>query len=325
MHHFRHLFPTGDGPPPAVVLTIHDTAFAGPHVVPLFGTALSPPQVSISGLTGGSGVTTLGNTPVGTTATSAITVENIGQSPLIFSSVTTTSEFSQTNNCTTLALQASCTINVSFTPTAAGNATGTLTITDNASNSPQVITLLGGGGDYAVATNQTTASVTPGQSATYALTLTPAGGFNFAVGLSCTGAPQQAACNFPSGTNVTLDGVHASAFNVTVTTTAPSTVTPTRRMMPFRWKLLILLSFVGFLIPVFLRGRRRRRWILLAPLAATLLMAALWSACGGGGSIGGGGGGGNNNPGTPAGTYTLTITAASQGLSHAVSLSLTVN
>ena len=55
-------------------------------------------------------------------------------------------DFSQNNNCVgRLAGLASCTINVSFTPSAAGGTaeSATLTIFDTASNSPQKVALTG--------------------------------------------------------------------------------------------------------------------------------------------------------------------------------------
>lgn len=55
---------------------------------------------------------------------------------------------------------------------------------------------------------------------------------------------------------------------------------------------------------------------------ARLIYLALWASCGGGGSGGGGGGGGN--PGTPAGSFNVTITGTSGSLVHPVNLSLTV-
>jgi hypothetical protein len=56
------------------------------------------------------------------------------------------SDFAQTNNCgSVLAAAASCTINVTFTPTATGTRTGALWITDNAVGSPQAISLSGTG------------------------------------------------------------------------------------------------------------------------------------------------------------------------------------
>jgi hypothetical protein len=52
----------------------------------------------------------------------------------------------QTNNCgTSLAVSASCVINVSFTPAAAGDRTGQLTIVDNAPGSPHAVSLDVGG------------------------------------------------------------------------------------------------------------------------------------------------------------------------------------
>ncbi len=54
--------------------------------------------------------------------------------------------FSQTNDCeSVLPAPRSCTIQVDFTPDAVGPATGTLTITDDAQNSPQIVTLSGNG------------------------------------------------------------------------------------------------------------------------------------------------------------------------------------
>jgi endoglucanase Acf2 len=88
-----------------------------------------------------------GNQNVGTTsAAKTLTLTNNGPGAMTISSVALTGDFSQTNNCgTSLAANATCTINISFRPTAAGARTGTLTISDNASNSPQTASLSGTG------------------------------------------------------------------------------------------------------------------------------------------------------------------------------------
>ena len=55
-------------------------------------------------------------------------------------------DFQQTNNCgASLAAGASCTLNVSFAPSALGARSATLNVSDNAANSPQVIALSGTG------------------------------------------------------------------------------------------------------------------------------------------------------------------------------------
>ncbi len=55
-----------------------------------------------------------------------------------------TGAFSQTNNCTSIAVNGSCTVTVKFTPTAATN-TGTLTVNSNANNNPLTVGLSGSG------------------------------------------------------------------------------------------------------------------------------------------------------------------------------------
>jgi type 1 fimbria pilin len=51
-----------------------------------------------------------------------------------------------TSTCgTTLDSKKSCTISVTFSPTETGVATGTLTVTDSANDSPQTVTLSGTG------------------------------------------------------------------------------------------------------------------------------------------------------------------------------------
>src|SRR5579864_8497390 len=90
---------------------------------------------------------TFSSQTTGTTAPpQAITVTNTGQSALMISGVAASGDYSETNTCgTSVAAGASCTIIVTFTPTVAGSRTGTITITDNASNSPQRVSLTGTG------------------------------------------------------------------------------------------------------------------------------------------------------------------------------------
>ena len=82
-----------------------------------------------------------------------VTLTNTGTAPLTISSIAVgganTGDFSQTNTCpnppATLAVNATCTISVTFKPTAAGSRTASVQVTDNAPNSPQAIALTGTG------------------------------------------------------------------------------------------------------------------------------------------------------------------------------------
>jgi hypothetical protein len=88
---------------------------------------------------------------VGTTsAATAVTLTSSGTLPLttIGISITGTNPgaFSQTNACpTTLQPTNSCTISVTFTPPGAGNYSASLSVTDNAVNTPQSVALSGTG------------------------------------------------------------------------------------------------------------------------------------------------------------------------------------
>jgi len=83
---------------------------------------------------------------VGTSSTETITVTNKQTTPLTINSITTSpADYSETNTCgSSLAAGAACTVTVVFTPAVAGSLPGTLTITDSAITSPQVVTLTGG-------------------------------------------------------------------------------------------------------------------------------------------------------------------------------------
>ncbi len=75
------------------------------------------------------------------------TLSNAGNAILAITGITASGDFSQTNNCgTSIAAGGSCTITVSFIPTATGSRTGTLTVSDNSAATTQSVTLSGTGG-----------------------------------------------------------------------------------------------------------------------------------------------------------------------------------
>ncbi|TMD80023.1 MAG: choice-of-anchor D domain-containing protein, partial [Chloroflexi bacterium] len=79
-------------------------------------------------------------------ASQEITLTNKGPRALAIDQIVLSGDFRQTNTCgTSVAIGASCRINVSFAPAARGTRNGTLTINDEAAGSPQAIPLSGVG------------------------------------------------------------------------------------------------------------------------------------------------------------------------------------
>ncbi len=308
-------------------------------VIQITDSAINSPQViSLSGVGSGSAVSlvpgniSFGNQYVGSSSSSqAVTLTNTGNTTLVITGITFTGaqagDFSQTNNCpSNLASAASCTVNVIFTPAAGGSRVAALSVTDNAYNSPQSVALTGTGEGFSVTVSSPSQTVSPGQTATYSLNVSPLGGFNQTVQMSCTGAPAESSCSV-SPSSFTLNGSASQAVMVTVTTVGTSAGLrktqfgrPSNTAYGFWIWSLGAFGIVGL---VSLAGWRRewRRWVyglLCICLVGTVIMI---SACGG---SGGGGGTGGIQPGTYNLAVTSTFSSGSTTLTVTTPLTLIV-
>jgi hypothetical protein len=267
------------------------------------------------------------NIVVGVPATLSLTLSNTGTAPITNLSLAASGDYSVSVPCplTTLLAGASCTIQVSFVPTAVGTRPGTLTVLSSDPGSPRTIPLTGtgiqGGGFLMTVNGSNTASVsvTSGLPATYQLAITPTGGFSGAVALTCAPitAAQYATCSLLSSTLTLAGGTQTSVATINTITSAGSAAlrTPSRGLQTIFFCLL----FPG--LWTIWKGRRqlrRRRILLLALLFAASSMFAL--GCGGGG-------GQFNTLYTPPGTYQYQVTASSTSgipTTQTVTLNLTV-
>ena len=305
-------------------LTVSSSAANSPLTFSLSGTGLQ--AVPILGL-----ATTplaFGNQLVKTSSnTTSVLLTNSGTGPLTVSAVTTTGDFSETTNCSSVAVEAQCSVAVGFTPTQTGPRSGQLSITDNVGSSPQLIALSGSGTDFALqaaAGSQLSATMAAGGTAVYNLAVAPLAGFTGMVALSCTGAPAGSVCT-PSAASVNVTGATVP-ITVSVTTAAASLSYPRsrqqHRMGAFASVVLPLGAFA------LMAGRRRRR--LLSGLFYLVLLASLggFVGCGGGNagpndaSSSSAPGGGTTQP-APV-TSMLTLSGVSGTQTRTVSLTLTV-
>ena len=327
--------PTVEGPREAT-LSISHNASDSPHNVPLSGTGTPPVPIASMSPPNLSFANQLLNT---TSSAQPVTVRNTGTAPLTITSIVTTGDYAQTNTCgSSVAAGASCVITVTFNPAATGDRSGTLTITDNdqgVAGSTQTVALTGNGTDFALSADPTSRDVAAGDSGSYTLSVTPVSGFNQPVTLGCTMPAQltKAQCNL-SSSSATPDGMNAATATVTITTTRsvncswtspwkpkvappgqPISTRPTPQLV--LW-LIVLAMLAGF------RASRRQLTPRIALLLSVVLVTLLiWASCGGGGV-------GPPppppcQPGTPAGTYTVTVTATSGGLPRSIDLTLKVN
>lgn len=299
-------------------LQFTDSAPASPQAVTLLGTGIgtNPPNVSLSPTS-----LTFPDQAVGITSSPMkITVTNTGDLTLTFSGVVfegaDPGDFSQTNDCTSVGGGFTCTINVTFTPRAEGARSATLTLFDNATNSPQTAPVSGTGvppglGLMVPPGSANSATVAAGQSANYNLSLGGEGMSGTAT-LTCTGAPTGASCSLPGSINISA--TQASPFMVTVTTTASgSAALPGKSSLSWAWA-LFLLGVIAVPGEAGIR-RLRKKLIMILPL----LLIVMLTSCGGGG-----GGGSSSGSATPAGTYNLTVTATMGSMKQSQTLRLIV-
>jgi len=296
---------------------------------------LSPQTAALTGFGSGArlnvtpGSLTFGEQGRGTSSTETVVLADLdkkfGQA-ISSISVTGSPDFAQTNNCpaslTALGYGgSSCTVSVTFKPSALETETATLTIVAGLT---YTVPLSGTGVDFSISASASALSVAVGGTATSTLSVAPQGGFNQTTNLRCLVSPvvsQGPVCSV-APTSVTLDGSTTATATVTVTTTArsaSSAVMTQRTLFPDSRSLVALfclpaLACVFIASPRRRYSSRRRAW---AGITAMLLFAVLSFGCGGGSS--------STNNGTPVGSYTLTVTGKSGSLTHTVNLTLKVN
>lgn len=243
-------------------ISLTDNAPDSPQSVPLTGVG-GTPAVSLS-----PGSLSFASQNVGTTsAAQNVTLINTGTAPMGITSIVASGDYAQSNTCgTSLVNGASCSISVTFTPTVVGTRTGSISLTDTVTGSPQSVSLTGTGAtptapavsfspssltfaNQLILTSSATQSVTMTNTGTAFLSVnsltlggTNAGDFaplshtcsaGLAVGASCTISATftPAAAGLRSATIVVMDNAADSPQNYSVSgtgiTVASIAVTPT--------------------------------------------------------------------------------------------------
>jgi hypothetical protein len=256
-------------------------------------------------------------------------IKNCGNADLHVKGITISgSYFSQTSTCAAaVAPGGSCVISIIFTPTSdlvfGADPIATLLIASDAAYSPQLIYLFGSNATEfdlgPVPPGSLTATVSPGQSATYSLQVTGGPGYSGTVAMNCYQS-------FPSGYDCIINN---NFLQVESGTTQKFTVTiaPSHPAVASLWNgrrfgtiTLPLLSALAVTLIAF--SMRKRPTSPVGSLAGLLLCAGLIATltciagCGGGSS-------GGSSGGTVA-SYSFQLVAADVNSSRTVNLMLNV-
>jgi trimeric autotransporter adhesin len=251
-----------------------------------------------------------------------------------------------TSEPTSASSPATCSVPASLDISGSSSVSGTLTVATTATTTPGTYAITVTGTDAATGTitastilnvtvtaaanpnfaltNSGSLTISPGAMSgnTSTITVTPSGSFAAEVSLSCavttsiTNPNDPPTCSIPSSVNIT--GSTATSATLTVSSTAATTAalhnSIRKTFAPAGGALFAIAVF--FVLP-----RRRRRWSYVAGLIAATMLASV-TGCGGSAtphSI-------PTNPGTTAGSYTVTITGTSAGITaQTTTVAVTIN
>ncbi len=210
--------PTAQGDTPGT-LSLPNTGNGSTATASLDGRGVTPGMLTLT-----PSPAAFGSVVVNTSATVAVTVQNTGGAPVPLGTPSATSGFSVASQCAgVLAPNASCTVQVTFSPTGAGSVSGLLTVPSSGSGTGATDTLSGAGvlpGSLTAAPSTLTFgfTVVGGQSASQTATIANPGG----VSVSIT-APQLSSADYSiTGSNcgASLAPMTSCSVSVAFTPTA---------------------------------------------------------------------------------------------------------
>jgi len=305
-------------------LSVTDTAANSPQTVALTGTSVS------GSFTAAPASLNFGTVVINTTSPpQTVTVTNGTTQNQFILSIVPPAGYAETDNCNAggqpLVPGASCTINVTFTPTSATTFSGNLVITAGPQNSPAptqfTVALTGNGTNstfsLALAPGSSpTATVIPGGTAAFGIVVTGTPGVSQTINFNAT-TTSNTITVIVTPASVTITGTGNTQFAVVLNTFCRGTTTSSGQLVPGNPGTLGR-GFPLVLLALGLAGmawgyRRRPRWAL--SFALLMLMAIGGAACGGDP--------GSNGP-TPPGTYPITLTATSGQQVQTLNLTLIV-
>jgi hypothetical protein len=289
-------------------LSVMETPSALPAI------SLAPPPTTLA----------FGAQQVGTTsAQQTVTITSGGTAPLTISNISAPSGFmySAPNCGSSLAIATSCQINITFSPTASGAASGDLTFSDNVTGSSPSYSLTGTGTDFTFPTpsgSAATGTLTATSNATFSLTASGNTGFTGSIAFACSGLPTNTQCSFSP--NPAAPGSGTTPIALTVSRISSSRIVTFPKAL-WKWppagSTAIACSMVLLLFGIRITRRRHFKCGYVAVLFLGTAMCI--GGCGGGGSTS------TTPPVQPTtGSYPFTATATVGTDTKNISLTLDV-